>query len=100
MSKDLFFNLKVFQKIAKLLFFVLIFSVQSRNAFATHAAGADLTYRFISHSNSLGDVYEITGTFYRDCSGVAAPNSLDIVISSASCNYNNSTISLPKIPNT
>jgi gliding motility-associated-like protein len=100
MRKDLLFNLKAIQAIAKLLFFVSIFCIQSRNAFATHAAGADLTYRFISHSNSLGDTYEVTGTFYRDCSGVAAPNSLDITISSASCNYNNSTISLPKIAGT
>ncbi len=70
-----------------------------QSAYATHAAGADLTYRFISR-NGTGDTYEITGSFYRDCGGVAAPTTLAITISSVNCNYTNSTYSLPKIAGT
>ncbi len=49
-------------------------------AFASHAVGADLSYQCIS-----GNQYRITLNFYRDCSGVNAPNSPSVTISSASC---------------
>src|SRR5271169_242853 len=58
-------------------------------AFATHAAGADLTYRFVSRTNTTS-TYEVTGTLYRDCAGIAAPNTLTINYSSAFGNYSNS----------
>ena len=62
------------------------FLFSSQKSYATHAAGADLTYRWISNSGNQS-TYEITGTFYRDCAGVAAPNNLTIVASSVSCGF-------------
>ncbi|MEI7801534.1 MAG: SprB repeat-containing protein, partial [Bacteroidota bacterium] len=55
----------------------------SNNAYATHAAGSDLTYRWIS-----GNIYEVTVNFYRDCQGVAAPGSVTLNVKSTSCGQN------------
>ncbi|MFN7592103.1 MAG: hypothetical protein ACK5QZ_02040, partial [Bacteroidota bacterium] len=38
---------------------------------ATHAAGADIAYEWVS-----GNTYKVTCTFYRDCGGVAAPKTV------------------------
>ncbi|GDX52994.1 hypothetical protein LBMAG27_20410 [Bacteroidota bacterium] len=65
-------------------FFIAIgFIGVSNNAYATHAAGSDLTYRWIS-----GNIYEITVNFYRDCQGVAAPNTVTLNVKSTSCAQN------------
>ncbi len=50
---------------------------------ATHISGANLTYRWIN-----GNTYEINLTLYRDCSGIAAPNSVSLTYNSISCGYN------------
>ena len=55
----------------------------SNNAYATHAAGSDLTYRWIS-----GNIYEVTVNFYRDCQGVAAPTNVTLNVKSTSCGQN------------
>jgi hypothetical protein len=81
------------KQILLILFCVLVSAIK---VFATHAAGAELTYKFISR-NISGDTYEITGTFYRDCAGVTAPNTLPISIASTTCNYTTSTFTLPQI---
>lgn len=51
-----------------LLFCCLSFSYQAK---ATHAAGGELIYQWISDST-----YKITFKFYRDCAGVAAPSAV------------------------
>ncbi|MCX6291102.1 MAG: gliding motility-associated C-terminal domain-containing protein [Bacteroidetes bacterium] len=75
------------------------FLFSSQKSYATHAAGADLTYRFISSSGN-SSTYEVTGTFYRDCAGIAAPTTLQIDISSVSCNRTLQPVSLSKIAGT
>ena len=50
-----------------LLIFVFVFSIEHLHA--THAAGIDLTYECISTNQ-----YKVTLRFYRECSGVNAPN--------------------------
>ena len=40
----------------------------SNNLYATHAEGADITYKCLG-----GNQYEITLSFYRDCQGINAP---------------------------
>lgn len=52
-----------------LLVTILLF-FSSTKIYATHFAGADLTYRCLG-----GNDYKITVSFYRDCSGAAAPTS-------------------------
>ncbi|HRS40267.1 MAG TPA: hypothetical protein P5292_13895, partial [Bacteroidia bacterium] len=57
---------------------------------ATHSAGSDLTYTWVS-----GNTYRVTVAFYRDCAGVAAPNSITLNARSSSCSRNqNFTLNL------
>src|SRR6187549_579913 len=60
------------------LFFIFLL-LSSRISYATHAMGAELTYRYLGNSE-----YEITYTFYRDCSGIPAPILIDLVIKNQS----------------
>lgn len=62
---------------------------------ATHFAGADLTYRCLG-----GNSYEITLSFYRDCSGVPEPTSAVVDFSCTSNPQLNFQTHLPKIPST
>lgn len=64
-----------------ILFVVFLFFTQ-KVTYATHAAGADITYTCLGGNN-----YEITLTFYRDCGGYDAPDDPKIDISSATCGY-------------
>ncbi len=61
---------------------------------ASHAQGADLTYRFVSYNAATGQMtYEVTATFYRDCSGIPAPSSMTLDIFNTDCpggSYNSS----------
>ncbi|HRH67713.1 MAG TPA: hypothetical protein PLU53_15560, partial [Bacteroidia bacterium] len=67
---------------------LMIFSTQK--ATATHSAGADLTYTWVS-----GNTYTVTVSFYRDCAGVAAPGTITLNAKSVSCNKNqNYTLNL------
>ena len=50
-----------------LLIFIFVLSIE--HLYATHAAGIDLTYECISTNQ-----YKVTLRFYRECSGVNAPN--------------------------
>lgn len=74
-----------------LLFISLIIN---KNTFATHAQSADITYQCLG-----GSQYQISVSFYRDCAGVSAPNTIDIISSSASC-AQNFTTTLSQIPGT
>ncbi len=65
-----------------LLTAILFLNLYSNEVHATHAAGADLTYRCLG-----GLVYEIEATFYRDCGGSAEPGSVTITYKSTSANY-------------
>ncbi|MBI2279681.1 MAG: gliding motility-associated C-terminal domain-containing protein [Bacteroidetes bacterium] len=78
----------------KLLTVVLATLLTSGNLFATHAQSADITYQCLG-----GNQYQIQVSFYRDCAGVAAPNTVSVNLSSASCSQNfNATLN--KIPGT
>ncbi len=76
------------------LVIVLFSLVINHKTYASHAQSADITYQCLG-----GNQYQINVSFYRDCAGVAAPNSITINTSSVSCGLNfNTTIS--QIPNT
>lgn len=59
----------------RFLFFalVVIFSLQHNNAHASHAAGGEIVYQWLSDST-----YRVTFKFYRDCSGIPAPTTVDL----------------------
>jgi gliding motility-associated-like protein len=63
--------------------FIVMFIQSQNEAFASHAQSADITYQCLG-----GNQYRISLSFYRDCAGVAAPTSVTINISSASCGQN------------
>ncbi|MEQ8323114.1 MAG: PKD domain-containing protein [Vicingaceae bacterium] len=70
---------------------ILFLALFQKTTFATHAMGMDLTYEQISQ-----DTFLIRLAFYRDCSGVAAPNNATLRVRSASCNEN-FNITLPRV---
>ncbi|MCW3084782.1 MAG: hypothetical protein JWP12_2148 [Bacteroidetes bacterium] len=74
--------------------FILMFIQSQNEAFASHAQSADITYQCLG-----GNQYRINLSFYRDCAGVAAPNTVTINISSASCGPN-FDLTLNQIPGT
>ncbi len=68
-------------------FYISIFTVITLTgniqfSYATHSAGADLSYKCLG-----GLDYEITATFYRDCMGVNEPTSVMINYTANSCGY-------------
>lgn len=69
---------------------LLLLGCFSPNLYASHAVGIDLSYVCLG-----GNQYQFNVSFYRDCDGIAAPTSLTIDISSASCGISTSqTLSL------
>lgn len=64
------------------VFLFLFLSGNINTAFATHAAGMELTYQCLGNNQ-----YLFYATFYRDCHGISAPEFLPIDISSVSCSY-------------
>lgn len=71
---------------------ILLFSAEKSQA--SHAQSADITYTCIG-----GNQYNVRLAFYRDCAGVAAPNSVTINVSSLSCNQN-FNVTLNRVPGT
>ena len=63
----------------------------SHKARASHAMGVDLTYICLGNNE-----YVFTISFYRDCSGINAPTTADLDLSSISCSQNFS-VTLPLI---
>ncbi|MEZ4686441.1 MAG: hypothetical protein R3B47_10365 [Bacteroidia bacterium] len=58
----------------------LLLLIPYQNLEATHAMGADLSYRCLGNNQ-----YEIRLSFYRDCNGVNVPGTYTVQVSSASC---------------
>ncbi|MFN0203203.1 MAG: HYR domain-containing protein [Bacteroidia bacterium] len=61
----------------------LLFMTLALSSQASHMMGVDLSYQCVS-----GNTYKIILRFYRDCSGIGAPGSVNINIRSATCGYN------------
>ncbi|MFK7970750.1 MAG: T9SS type A sorting domain-containing protein [Bacteroidia bacterium] len=59
----------------------------ANQAFATHAMGADLSYRCLGSNN-----YEVTLSFYRDCQGVPPSFLYFVQVGSASCGQNRNVL--------
>lgn len=80
-----------FGRTMALVCFLLSLTIPFKQAYATHAMGMDLIYTEVGQ-----DSFMVTVAFYRDCGGVAAPNSVSLRLRSATCNYNFS-LNLPRI---
>jgi gliding motility-associated-like protein len=73
---------------------MVMFILTTSEAYASHAQGSDLTYQCLG-----GNQYRFTLKFYRDCSGVNAPNTVTVNARSTTCNQN-FNITLNQIANT
>lgn len=73
---------------------IITFVLGVGEAKASHAQSADITYQCLG-----GNQYQVSLSFYRDCAGVAAPNSVTVNVASASCNQN-FNVTLNPIPGT
>ena len=80
--------MKQLYKLISFLALSLLLIVQSNEAQASHAMGADLTYECIGPNQ-----YLLTYSFYRDCDGITPSGSYTLNYSSASCSRTG-TISL------
>ena len=76
------------------LVFLILPLLISQKTYATHAQSADITYQCLGNNQ-----YQISVSFYRDCSGSNAPNTINISVASASCNQN-LNLNLAQIPGT
>jgi len=79
----------------KLLFTVAVICLSlgvSKQAQASHAMGADLSYECLG-----GDSFRVTLNLYRDCAGIDAPTSATINFSSGSCSIGSLTYTLPLV---
>jgi hypothetical protein len=54
---------------------------------ATHILGGQLTYRYVS-----GNTYEVTLSFYRDCTGISLPTTAIVTARSSSFCSGGSTV--------
>jgi len=83
------------KNVIRLLLLTSLFLIGNVSAlFATHAAGSDIRYRCLG-----GLQYEVEVTFYRDCGGVAEPNSISVRCKSSNGSQN-LTITANKISGT
>jgi gliding motility-associated-like protein len=87
-------NLRLVRSAGYFLLFFLAFSFSPSTTNATHISGADLSYRWVG-----GNTFEINLTLFRDCSGIAAPNSVTVNYKSSTCGHN-SNVTLNKIAGT
>ena len=79
------------------LFILLGFLLYSSSAYASHLAGGDLNYEYVS-SNSSGHIYNVYLRLYRDSSGIPSP--LNATIFACSNSYSTVSVSLNQQTNT
>ncbi|MBL7924791.1 MAG: PKD domain-containing protein [Bacteroidia bacterium] len=66
-----------------LILVAVVLTASSKDANASHAMGADLTYECLG-----GNTYKVRLSFYRDCIGIPAPANIYVNIRSVSCGQN------------
>ena len=80
-------------KITLMLLMSTLFGAQE--IFASHAAGADLTYQSIGNNQFI-----VTYKLYRDCDGITAPTSVSLQYGSVSCGIATAFVTLQQVPGT
>lgn len=81
----------LFTRLSSFVLCICLWILALPAANASHMMGADLRFRCLG-----GNTYEITLSFYRDCSGISPSTTANISISSASCSQTLATLSLPQ----
>lgn len=70
----------------KKLFLFTLLLIIVKFSIASHAAGADIQYAYLGTDTAGNSTYRVTVSFYRDCSGISAPNSMNINVKNILCN--------------
>ena len=75
------------------LFFIAAFCLVlgTERSSASHAAGGNLTYTHLA-----GNQYLVHFTYYRDCDGIDAPTSINVMIESFSCGIATQSFNAPR----
>jgi len=89
--KEPFLIKKIMSKISRLILSILVMTL-SYSSYASHVAGGNISYSCTANPNE----FVITLTFYRDCSGIPAPNSIVLDIEN-DCGLPNPVVVLPQI---
>lgn len=76
-----------------LITLITLFILNGTSMKATHIMGGELTYNWLGSND-----YELRMTLYRDCSGIAAPGTVSVNISSTSCAIAPYTVVLNPVP--
>ncbi|MEI6816764.1 MAG: PKD domain-containing protein [Bacteroidota bacterium] len=85
--------IKISHLFKHLVLLVVIFVASHQVSFATHAMGADITYKCLG-----GNTYQITYSFYFDCSSAyPMPQTIPVNYYSTSCNYPNTTFNITMV---
>lgn len=85
---------KLLHKLLSILTMMSALMLSSGDLQASHAMGADITYECLGGNN-----YKIRVSFYRDCIGINAPNTVLVTVRSVTCGQNLSVTCNP-IPGT
>jgi len=80
-------------KITLFFFLSFLMVLSSKNALASHAMGADITYTCIGNNQ-----YLVTMSFYRDCFGIPAPPQMSLNFSNDCGLPNPATVQLQPTP--
>lgn len=71
----------------------IIFLVSTNQTYASHAMGSDITYTYLG-----GNQYQITFSFYRDCSGIPVSASTDDITVTNTCGFPTQNLNLTLSP--
>lgn len=74
---------KILPGIAGIFTLIMVLFMNPSHLLGSHAQGLDISYQCLG-----GNQYQFTLNLYRDCSGISAPNSVNINLSSANCGSN------------
>ena len=84
-------NHKYFKKFIRLFFGALFFILPSQKVLASHAMGADITYTCLG-----GNQYQLTFSFYRDCSGITPSSTMSMEINNG-CGFPATTVNINQV---
>ncbi len=73
----------------------LLLLTAAQAARASHIQGGQISYRYIGPGTTTGtDQYEVTVTYFRDCTGISLPTTLSLTASRATCTGTSVTATL------
>ena len=76
----------------------LVFLTGASASWASHIQGGQISYRYLGPGTITGtDQYEVTVTFFRDCTGISLPTTLSLTARRATCAGTSTTATLTSV---